>query len=102
MEYISAETFVVTPDFGAYFNGSPAGYQPRLQAIEVFFGRDKGRSVAGVRKIWHLLKRDGVQVASCTVERLMSRLGLTGIHRDGKRVITTIALSNWQTGSQIS
>src|SRR5436189_4419379 len=31
--------------------------------------RDKGRGVAGYRKVWHLLRRDGVQVARCTVER---------------------------------
>ncbi len=31
--------------------------------------------VYGVRKVWHQLVREGVQVARCTVERLMRQLG---------------------------
>jgi putative transposase len=55
---------------------------------EVFFDRAKGRGVSGARKIWRLLRRDGVQVARCTVERLMRREGLRGAVR-GRRVVTT-------------
>jgi putative transposase len=51
--------------------------------------RAKGRGVAGYRKMWHLLKRDGVDVARCTVERLMRREGLRGAVR-GRRFRTTI------------
>jgi putative transposase len=54
----------------------------------VFAARDKGRGVAGVRKVWHLLKRDDVQVARCTVERLMRQEGLRGMVR-GKKIVTT-------------
>lgn len=61
------------------------------QIQEVFFDRKKGRSICGYRKVWRYLKRDGVKVACCTVERLMKRLGLRGITREGKRVITTVA-----------
>ncbi len=32
--------------------------------------------VYGVRKVWHQLVREGVQVARCTVECLMRQLGL--------------------------
>lgn len=46
--------------------------------------------VYGVRKVWHQLQREGIAVASCTVERLMRHLGLQGVRR-GKRVRTTIA-----------
>ncbi|KHL06992.1 UNVERIFIED_CONTAM: transposase [Mumia flava] len=46
--------------------------------------------VYGVRKVWHQLRREGIAVARCTVERLMRRLGLQGARR-GKRVRTTIA-----------
>lgn len=49
--------------------------------------------VYGVRKVWHQLQREGIAVARCTVERLMRRLGLQGVHR-GKRVRTTIADSS--------
>ena len=44
--------------------------------------------VYGADKVWHALLRDGVQVARCTVERLMKSLGLQGARR-GKVVKTT-------------
>ncbi len=46
------------------------------------------RKVYGARKVWHALRREGQNVARCTVERLMQRLGLQGVVR-GRRVITT-------------
>ncbi|HNI83435.1 MAG TPA: IS3 family transposase [Rhodocyclaceae bacterium] len=45
--------------------------------------------VYGADKVWRQLKREGVTVARCTVERLMKRLGLEGVRR-GKKVRTTI------------
>jgi putative transposase len=45
--------------------------------------------VYGTNKIWRQLKREGVQVARCTVERLMKRLGLEGTKR-GHVIRTTI------------
>jgi transposase InsO family protein len=45
--------------------------------------------VYGADKIWRQLKREGIQVARCTVERLMKRLGLEGARR-GKIVQTTV------------
>ncbi|GAA3211680.1 IS3-like element IS987 family transposase [Streptomyces thermocoprophilus] len=43
----------------------------------------------GVRRITRALKRKGVQVARCTVERLMDELGLEGVIR-GQRRRTTV------------
>ncbi|MBB1251915.1 IS3 family transposase [Streptomyces sp. OF3] len=43
----------------------------------------------GVRRITRALKRKGVQVARCTVERLMDELGLEGVIR-GQRRLTTV------------
>ena len=37
--------------------------------------------VYGVRKLLHQLRREGIPVASCTVERLMRKLGLKGVVR---------------------
>lgn len=54
----------------------------------VFWDRDLGRGVSGVRKIWRLLEREGTAVARCTVERLMRQAGLQGARR-GKRFVTT-------------
>lgn len=44
--------------------------------------------VYGVRKVWRQLRRDGTDVARCTVERLMRAEGLKGVVRGG-RVRTT-------------
>jgi putative transposase len=44
--------------------------------------------VYGTRKVWKQLKREGIIVARCTVERLMRRLGLRGAIR-GKTWKTT-------------
>ncbi|MDN7351020.1 IS3 family transposase [Acetobacter senegalensis] len=44
--------------------------------------------VYGARKVWHQLKREGLDVARCTVERLMRRMGLKGVmHGKGVRTI---------------
>jgi putative transposase len=49
--------------------------------------------VYGADKVWHQMRREGVAVARCTVERLMRRLGLRGVRR-GKVVRTTIGDAN--------
>lgn len=49
---------------------------------------EDNRKLYGARKIWHVLLRDNEEVARCTVERLMRRLGLKGVLR-GKKVVTT-------------
>ena len=46
--------------------------------------------VYGVRKVWRQLRREGFDVACCTVERLMGSMGLQGVIR-GKPVRTTIS-----------
>lgn len=46
--------------------------------------------VYGVRKVWRQLRREGTDVARCTVERLMRQMGLQGIVR-GKSTRTTIS-----------
>ncbi len=46
--------------------------------------------VYGADKVWRQLKREGMRVARCTVERLMKLLGLEGVRR-GKVVKTTVA-----------
>ena len=45
--------------------------------------------VHGAETVWRQLQREGIQVARCTVERLMRRLSLCGVWRgkveQGKR-----------------
>ena len=46
--------------------------------------------VYGADKVWRQLRREGMTVARCTVERLMRQQGLRGVRR-GKVVRTTIS-----------
>jgi transposase InsO family protein len=48
----------------------------------------ENRCLYGARKVWRQLRREGMEVARCTVERLMQRLGLEGARRGGKRRTT--------------
>ena len=61
------------------------GLKPEVRRVfEENFG------VYGVRKVWRQLKREGHDVARCTVARLMRTLGMQGVIR-GKPVRTTIS-----------
>ncbi len=51
---------------------------------------DVNFQVYGVRKVWRQLRREGIDVARCTVARLMKHMGLKGATR-GKTVRTTIS-----------
>jgi putative transposase len=50
----------------------------------------ENREVYGARKVWKQLKREGHEVARCTVARLMRRLGLAGTVRGRTFKVTTI------------
>jgi putative transposase len=45
---------------------------------------EKNYGVYGPRKVWRQLHREGIQVARCTVERLMKADGLRGVVRGAK------------------
>src|SRR2546423_2931359 len=47
--------------------------------------------VYGARKIWEELHRQGHEVARCTAERLMRRIGIRGVSRGRARRRTTVA-----------
>ena len=49
---------------------------------------EDNRSVYGARKLWHAMRREGYDLARCTVERLMRDIGIEGVRR-GKKVKTT-------------
>jgi transposase InsO family protein len=51
---------------------------------------DASFGLYGTRKVWHQLRREGMAVAKCTVERLMSAMGLAGVRR-GKKTVTTVS-----------
>jgi putative transposase len=50
---------------------------------------DEHDQVYGPRKVWRQLRREGAQVARCTVERLMRDMGLRGVGRGRAWTITT-------------
>ncbi|WP_258557983.1 IS3 family transposase [Rhodococcus sp. AG1013] len=70
----------------------PCRRQIRDEELKVEIARvhRENYSVYGARKVWLQCHREGIEVARCTVERLMGGLGLEGARR-GKTKRTTIA-----------
>ena len=71
----------------------PARRSERAKRDEVLKGQvqrvfEENFRVYGVGKVWRQLKREGFEVARCTVARLMRALGLEGLVR-GKIIRTT-------------
>ena len=58
----------------------------RIQIQRVY---DANFQVYGPRKVWRELRRGGVDVARCTVERLMRAMGVAGVVRGRAWVTTT-------------
>ena len=52
---------------------------------------DEHQQVYGPRKVWKQLRREGIRVARCTVERLMRDMGLRGAVRGRAWKVTTQA-----------
>jgi putative transposase len=82
---------VPTSTYYAHKQHQPSVRDQRDTALKVEIRRvwEASRGVYGARKVWRQLGREGVQVARCTVERLMGELGLHGVVR-GRRKRTTI------------
>jgi transposase InsO family protein len=64
----------------------------RDRSLEIDIKRvwDENFQVYGARKVWRQLSREGIEVARCTVARLMKRLGLQGVTR-GAKCWTTVS-----------
>jgi putative transposase len=58
--------------------------------MRVWKERRKGRALYGARKVWLQLRREGVGVARCTVERLMRGMGIAGVSAQRKKPRTTV------------
>jgi len=65
----------------------------RDRRLEVEIQRvwNENLQVYGAKKVWRQLKREGIKVARCTVERLMKRLGLEGVKRGSAKCWTTVS-----------
>ena len=73
------------PAKGSLRQQTDAELHPKIQKVW-----DDNWRVYGVRKAWRQLRREGEDVARCTVARLMAGMGLRGAVR-GKVVKTTIS-----------
>ena len=64
----------------------------RDMALKIHVRRvfDENFGVYGVRKVWRQMKREGADVARCTIARLMKAMGLSGVIR-GKPHRTTFS-----------
>ena len=62
----------------------------KRQVIRVWEDRKKGRRLYGARKVWLQLRREGIEVARCTVERLMRELGIEGVAARRRKPRTTV------------
>jgi putative transposase len=83
-----------------YYAAKKRGSQPSARAVRdeklkeqimrVWENRRKGRRLYGARKVWRQLRREGVEVARCTVERLMREMGIAGASAGRKKPRTTV------------
>ncbi len=62
--------------------------QDRLDMAAIGLAFDGSQGRYGACKVWHQLRRNGRDIARCTVERLVKIMGIKGVVR-GKKVITT-------------
>jgi putative transposase len=74
-------------------SGSPIGAGPGDAELRDQIQRvwDTNEQVYGAEKVWRQLRRDGIRVARCTVERLMREMGLRGAVRGRAWIVTTRA-----------
>jgi putative transposase len=50
--------------------------------------------VYGAKKVWKQLNREGINVAHCTVRRVMKTEGLSGVRRGRQFKVTTMSDEN--------
>jgi putative transposase len=72
----------------------PQRLPPRLKRDQILIPEirrvyEQNFGVYGARKVWRQMGREAIEVARCTVERLIGMLGLQGVVR-GRRCRTTI------------
>jgi putative transposase len=112
------ETHGVQPVLQA-LQGTPAGIAPssyyaaktrtesarvvrdRELAVQIERVHEDNYSVYGARKVWAELNRQGVEVARCTVERLMREIGLRGLLRDKSPRTTRPAAETGRPGDLV-
>ena len=83
--YYEHKSYEKDPD-----RASDRSKRDRWLEVEIQRVWDENKQVYGIRKVWRQLKRENIEAARCTVERLMKRLGIEGVRR-GAKCWTTIS-----------
>jgi putative transposase len=93
----------------AYYDAKrrlPSARALRDQELKVEIRRvhQDNLGVYGARKVWRQLRREGVAVARCTVERVMRELGLQGVRRGKarrtpRRMRPRLGRPTWSSGT---
>src|SRR5438045_2155205 len=73
----------------------------RVLAEKIEQVHEDNYSVYGARKVWAELNRRGIDVARCTVERLMREIGLRGLLRDKSPRTTKPAAETGRPGDLV-
>jgi putative transposase len=83
---------IAPSSYYAAVSRAPSARQQRDTQLKGAIRRvwDEHHQVYGADKVWAQLKREGVRVARCTVERLMRELGLHGVVRGQRQIRTTV------------
>ena len=90
VEPICAVLPIASQTYWAARSRPPSARQLRDELLEPELLRvwETNYAVYGAPKLWRQLRREGIPVARCTVERLMRRLGIRGAIRGGRPVTT--------------
>lgn len=67
----------------------PRAQRDQVLSLDIQRVWEENFKVYGARKVWRQLNRESIEVARCTVERLMKQLGIQGVVR-GRRCRTTV------------
>jgi transposase InsO family protein len=91
VEPICAQLPIAPATYYASKQRPPSARSLRDQHLEGEISRvfEANFSVYGADKVWAQLRREGIGVARCTVERLMKAMGIRGARR-GKKIFTTV------------
>jgi putative transposase len=79
----------------------PESARDRVLAEKIERVHEDNYGVYGARKVWAELNRQGVEVARCTVERLMREIGLRGLLRDKSPRTTRPAADTGRPGDLV-
>jgi putative transposase len=93
VEPICAALQFAPSTYYAAVSRAPSARQQRDEELKVEIARvhRDNFGVYGVEKIWHQLRREGIQVGRDRVQRLMDELDLEGVVRGKRRRVTTIS-----------